>query len=87
MESKEAQSILCDFAFDTDPDESMAIYVCDAEDAIEAAERDMKQKAIEAFCKQHNKDCHYCELAKTVDFSCRESCPSYKEFIDEINNE
>lgn len=50
MESKEAECILTDCAMDSeDENDALVIAVCDAEEAIEAAERDMKKKAIEAW--------------------------------------
>lgn len=50
MESKEAECILADCAMDSeDENDALVIAVCDAEEAIEAAERDMKKKAIEAW--------------------------------------
>lgn len=52
--------------------------------AYEQGKNNIKKKAVEAFCKQLHKDSHYCELAMTTNYSCRESCPLYGEFIKQL---
>lgn len=79
MESKEAECILTDCAMDSeDENDALVIAVCDAEEAIEAAERDMKKKAIEAFRQCCNHKTNEC------DNNCA-SCGAFEAFVKKIN--
>lgn len=83
MESKEAECILADCAMDSeDENDALVIAVCDAEEAIEAAERDMKKKAIEAF-RRFTED--YCLESGRTDISndSEHYVKVFNELIDE----
>lgn len=50
------------------------------------AEKQIIEKALEAFCETYSKDCIQCKLAKQVDFGCRNTCPAFEQFKDLIND-
>lgn len=48
-------------------------------------EQHTKERAIEAFCDEMNKESVMCKLSKQCDMACRDTCPAYESFINALN--
>jgi len=89
MKSKKAKEFIKDSVF-TDHDGINVLCKCDAIEAVEIAELEMKENAIEAFCDVHCPDGIF--TYKVVKYStckeCRDDlpCPILEMFMNQLND-
>lgn len=57
----------------------------DINDAYLAGGLRVKERAIEAFCDEMNKESFMCKLSKQRDIDCRDTCPAYESFINALS--
>lgn len=60
-------------------------YIDWAQFGAREGERLMKEKAIEAFCDEMNKENVMCKLSKQCDMACRDTCPAYESFMNALS--